>query len=112
MAELDRKAASLGMDLRVHIAGVTLSNPIMTASGTFSPQDSGEYYDLSELGAAVTKGVSAEPWTGNDQPRIAETFGGMLNSIGLENPGYARGRSGREQEHGDARRHRHGDSAR
>ena len=75
------------MDLRVHIAGVTLSNPIMTASGTFSPQDSGEYYDLSELGAAVTKGVSAEPWTGNDQPRIAETFGGMLNSIGLENKG-------------------------
>lgn len=89
MARLDKKAAGLGIDLRVSIAGVTLSNPVMTASGTFSPRDSSEYYDLSELGAAVTKGVSAEPWSGNDQSRIAETYGGMLNSIGLENKGAA-----------------------
>ncbi len=87
MAELDRRAAELGIDLSVEIAGVKLTNPVMTASGTFSPQDSGEYYDINELGAAVTKGVSAVPWTGNPLPRIAETYGGMLNSIGLENKG-------------------------
>lgn len=87
MAELDRKAAELGIDLSVDIAGVELSSPIMTASGTFAPRESGVYYDISELGAAVTKGVSAVPWTGNPLPRIAETYGGMLNSIGLENKG-------------------------
>ncbi len=87
MARLDNKAADLGIDLRVRFAGVEFSNPVMTASGTFSPQESGQYYDLSELGAAVTKGVSAEPWSGNDLPRVAETYGGMLNSIGLENKG-------------------------
>lgn len=89
MTKLDKKAAELGIDLRVEMAGVSFSNPVMTASGTFSPQDSSAYYDLSELGAAVTKGVSAEPWSGNDLPRIAETYGGMLNSIGLENKGAA-----------------------
>ena len=87
MTELDRKAQELGIDLRVRIAGVGLSNPLMTASGTFSPWESAEFYDLNELGAAVTKGISAVPWRGNPLPRIAETYGGMLNSVGLENKG-------------------------
>ena len=75
------------LDLRVSIAGVTLENPITTASGTFSARESGEFYDLNELGAMITKGVSTEPWEGNPTPRIAETYGGMLNSVGLQNPG-------------------------
>ncbi len=87
MAKLDEKAADLGIRLDVNLAGVQLSNPVMPASGTFAPRESGSFYDLSELGAAVTKGVSADPWSGNDTPRIAETFGGMLNSVGLENKG-------------------------
>lgn len=87
MTELDKKAQDLGVDLRVEIAGVELSNPIMPASGTFSPWESSEFYDLNELGAAVTKGISAVPWDGNPLPRIAETYGGMLNSVGLENKG-------------------------
>ncbi len=74
-------------DLSVTIAGVTLDNPITTASGTFSARESGAFYDINELGAMITKGVSAEPWEGNPTPRIAETYGGMLNSIGLQNPG-------------------------
>ena len=74
-------------DLRVLIAGVTLENPITTASGTFSPRESGAFYDINELGAVITKGVSAEPWAGNPTPRIAEVYGGMLNSVGLQNPG-------------------------
>jgi dihydroorotate dehydrogenase (NAD+) catalytic subunit len=87
MAELDKKAQELGIDLSVRIGDMIFKNPIMTASGTFSARESGEFYDISELGAAVTKGVSVEPWAGNDTPRIAETYGGMLNSIGLQNPG-------------------------
>ena len=87
MTELDKKAADLGIDLQVSLAGVTFSNPLMTASGTFSPRESSAYYDISELGAAVTKGVSADPWEGNPTPRIAETYGGVLNSVGLENKG-------------------------
>jgi dihydroorotate dehydrogenase (NAD+) catalytic subunit len=74
-------------DLQVTIAGITLDNPVTTASGTFSARESGEYYDLNELGAMITKGVAPEPWEGNPTPRIAETFGGMLNSVGLQNPG-------------------------
>lgn len=76
-----------GIDLSVHIAGVTLDNPITTASGTFSAQESGAFYNLSELGAVITKGVANIPWNGNPTPRIAETYGGMLNSVGLQNPG-------------------------
>ena len=87
MAELDKRAAELGIDLRTNIAGVPLSNPLMTASGTFSPHESSQFYDISELGAAVTKGVSADPWEGNPTPRIAEAYGGVLNSVGLENKG-------------------------
>lgn len=76
-----------GLDLSVTIAGVTLNNPITTASGTFSARESGAFYDINELGAMITKGVAAEPWDGNPTPRIAETYGGMLNSVGLQNPG-------------------------
>lgn len=75
------------IDLSVDIAGVTLKNPITTASGTFSAKDSGSFYDLNELGAVITKGVASIPWEGNPTPRIAETYGGMLNAVGLQNPG-------------------------
>ncbi|MCI8585119.1 MAG: dihydroorotate dehydrogenase [Lachnospiraceae bacterium] len=73
---------------RVTLAGVELKNPVMTASGTFgSGTEYSEFYDLSVLGAVVTKGVANVPWPGNPTPRIAETRGGMLNAIGLQNPG-------------------------
>lgn len=73
---------------RVTLAGVELKNPVMTASGTFgSGTEYSEFYDLSALGAVVTKGVANVPWPGNPTPRIAETRGGMLNAIGLQNPG-------------------------
>lgn len=72
----------------VNIAGVELKNPIMTASGTFgSGEEYSEFVDLNKLGAVVTKGVATVPWQGNPTPRIAETYGGMLNAIGLQNPG-------------------------
>lgn len=75
--------------MAVTIAGVELKNPVMTASGTFG---SGEEYsslvDLDRLGAVVTKGVANVPWPGNPTPRIAEVYGGMLNAIGLQNPGF------------------------
>ena len=72
----------------VKIAGVEVKNPVMTASGTFgSGAEYGEYVDLDGLGAVVTKGVASVPWAGNPTPRIAETCGGMLNAIGLQNPG-------------------------
>lgn len=73
---------------RVTIAGVELKNPVMTASGTFgSGAEYSEFVDLSLLGAVVTKGVANVPWPGNPTPRIAETYGGMINAIGLQNPG-------------------------
>lgn len=75
------------IDLSVSIAGVTLENPVTTASGTFSARESGAFYDLNELGAVTTKGVASVSWEGNPTPRIAETYGGMLNSVGLQNPG-------------------------
>lgn len=76
------------MNTKVTIAGVELKNPVMTASGTFgSGMEYGEFVDLNRLGAVVTKGVASVPWPGNDTPRIAETHGGMLNAIGLQNPG-------------------------
>ncbi len=72
----------------VTIAGVTFKNPVMTASGTFgSGMEYGEFVDLNRLGAVVTKGVSNIPWEGNPTPRVAETYGGMMNAIGLQNPG-------------------------
>ncbi len=76
------------MNTRVNLAGVTFKNPVMTASGTFgSGKEFSEFVDLNRLGAVVTKGVANEPWTGNPTPRIAETYGGMLNAVGLQNPG-------------------------
>ncbi len=75
-------------NIKVNIAEVELKNPVMTASGTFgSGREYGEYVDLNKLGAVVVKGVAKEPWDGNPTPRIAETYGGMLNSVGLQNPG-------------------------
>lgn len=76
------------MNMKVNIAGVELKNPVMTASGTFgSGQEYSEFVDLNKLGAVVTKGVANVPWPGNPTPRIAETYGGMINAIGLQNPG-------------------------
>ncbi len=76
------------MNTQVNIAGVTLKNPVMTGSGTFgSGMEYSEFVDLSRLGAVVTKGVANVPWPGNPTPRVAEVYGGMLNAIGLQNPG-------------------------
>ncbi len=76
------------LNTQVNLAGVILKNPVMTASGTFgSGEEYSEFVDLSRLGAVVTKGVANIPWPGNATPRIAETQGGMLNAIGLQNPG-------------------------
>ena len=73
---------------KVTIAGVEFKNPVMTASGTFgSGMDYGEFVDLNKLGAVVTKGVASVPWPGNPTPRVTEVYGGMLNAIGLQNPG-------------------------
>lgn len=75
-------------DMSVNIAGVTLKNPVMTASGTFgSGMEYSEFVDLSRLGAVVTKGVANVPWPGNPTPRVAEIQSGMMNAIGLQNPG-------------------------
>lgn len=74
--------------MSVTLAGVELKNPVMTASGTFgSGEEYSEFVDLSHLGAVVTKGVANVPWPGNPTPRVAETSSGMLNAIGLQNPG-------------------------
>lgn len=76
------------MNTKVTIAGVELKNPVMTASGTFgSGMEYSEFVDLNRLGAVVTKGVANVPWPGNPTPRVAEVYGGMLNAIGLQNPG-------------------------
>ena len=76
------------LNTSVNLAGVQLKNPVMTASGTFgSGAEYSEFVDLNRLGAVVTKGVANVPWPGNPTPRIAETTGGMLNAIGLQNPG-------------------------
>ena len=76
------------MQTGVTIAGVSFQNPVMTASGTFgSGMEYGEFVDLNKLGAVVTKGVANVPWPGNPTPRVAEVYGGMLNAIGLQNPG-------------------------
>ena len=75
-------------DLSVKIAGVELKNPVMTASGTFgSGMEYSDFVDLSRLGAVVTKGVANVPWPGNPTPRVAEIRSGMMNAIGLQNPG-------------------------
>jgi dihydroorotate dehydrogenase (NAD+) catalytic subunit len=79
---------SLNVDLSVRLGKLELKNPVVTASGTFaSGREFADFVDVNRLGAIVTKGVSSEPWLGNASPRIAETASGMLNSIGLQNPG-------------------------
>lgn len=76
------------MNTEVNLCGITLKNPVMTASGTFgSGAEYAEFVDLNKLGAVVTKGVASVPWEGNPTPRVAEVYGGMLNAIGLQNPG-------------------------
>lgn len=76
------------MNTKITIAGVEFKNPVMTASGTFgSGMEYSEFVDLNRLGAVVTKGVANVPWPGNPTPRVAEVYGGMLNAIGLQNPG-------------------------
>ncbi|MGN0485329.1 MAG: dihydroorotate dehydrogenase [Lachnospiraceae bacterium] len=76
------------MNTKVNLAGVTFKNPVMTASGTFgSGEEYSEFVNLNKLGAVVTKGVANVPWEGNPTPRVAEVYGGMLNAIGLQNPG-------------------------
>ena len=76
------------MDMSVDLCGVKFKNPVMTASGTFgSGEEYAEFVDLNKLGAVVTKGVANVPWEGNPTPRVAEVYGGMLNAIGLQNPG-------------------------
>ena len=84
----DTEPPSPTVDLRVELGGLKLATPVMTASGTFaSGMEFAHFVDVTRLGAIVTKGVSLEPWEGNPSPRIAETASGMLNSIGLQNPG-------------------------
>lgn len=76
------------MDMKVNIAGVEWKNPVTVASGTFgSGAEFSEFVDLNQLGAVTTKGVANVPWTGNPTPRVAEVYGGMMNAIGLQNPG-------------------------
>ena len=76
------------INMSVDIAGVTLKNPVMTASGTFgSGEEYSEFVDLNRLGAVTTKGVANVPWPGNPTPRVAEIHSGMMNAIGLQNPG-------------------------
>jgi dihydroorotate dehydrogenase (NAD+) catalytic subunit len=76
------------LNTKINIAGVEFKNPVMTASGTFgSGMEYSEFVDLNSLGAVVTKGVANVPWEGNPTPRVCETYGGMLNAIGLQNPG-------------------------
>ena len=76
------------MDMRVKIAGVEWKNPVTVASGTFgSGEEFSEFVDLNRLGAVTTKGVANVPWPGNPTPRVAEVYGGMMNAIGLQNPG-------------------------
>lgn len=76
------------MNLKVNFAGVEMKNPVTTASGTFgSGKEYSEYVDLNALGAVTTKGVASVAWPGNPTPRVVETYGGMLNAIGLQNPG-------------------------
>ena len=77
------------MNTKVNIAGVEFKNPVTVASGTFgSGAEYSDFVDLNRLGAVTTKGVANVPWEGNPTPRIAETYGGMLNAVGLQNPGY------------------------
>ena len=76
------------MNMKVNIAGVEWKNPVTVASGTFgSGAEYADFVDIGRLGAVTTKGVANVPWPGNPTPRVAETYGGMMNAIGLQNPG-------------------------
>ena len=76
------------MNTKINIAGVEWKNPVTTASGTFgSGAEFAEFVDLNKIGAVTTKGVANVAWEGNPTPRIAETYGGMMNAVGLQNPG-------------------------
>lgn len=78
----------MSRDMSVDICGVVMKNPVTTASGTFgSGREFSEFVDINKLGAVTVKGVADKPWQGNKPPRIAEVYGGMLNSVGLQNPG-------------------------
>ena len=78
----------MSVNMKVNIAGVEWNNPVTVASGTFgSGIEFEEFVDLNKLGAVTTKGVANEPWTGKPTPRVAETYGGMMNAVGLQNPG-------------------------
>ena len=78
----------MSVNMKVNIAGVEWNNPVTVASGTFgSGAEYSDFVDLNQLGAVTTKGVANVPWQGNPTPRIAETYGGMINAIGLQNPG-------------------------
>jgi len=84
----NQRAQKRCIDLSVTLAGVKMKNPVTTASGTFgSGKDFVPFVDMNRLGAVTVKGVSLTPWKGNPAPRVAETYGGMLNSVGLQNPG-------------------------
>ena len=75
-------------DMRVNIVGVEWKNPVTTASGTFgSGAEFADFVDLNQIGAVTTKGVANIPWPGNPTPRVVETYGGMMNAVGLQNPG-------------------------
>ena len=75
-------------NMSVNVAGVEWKNPVTVASGTFgSGAEYSEFVDLNRLGAVTTKGVANKPWEGNPTPRVAEVYGGMLNAVGLQNPG-------------------------
>ncbi|WP_213818559.1 dihydroorotate dehydrogenase [Garciella nitratireducens] len=79
------------LDLKIKLGHLDLKNPVITASGTFGfGREYGELYDINQLGAITTKGITLKPKSGNPPPRIAETYGGILNSVGLENPGIDR----------------------
>lgn len=85
---MDNREKMNKVDMRVNIAGVEWKNPVTTASGTFgSGTEFSEFVDLNRLGAVTTKGVASIPWAGNPTPRIAEVYGGMMNAVGLQNPG-------------------------
>lgn len=78
----------MSTNMKVNIAGVEWNNPVTVASGTFgSGAEYSDFVDLNQIGAVTTKGVANIPWAGNPTPRIAETYGGMINAIGLQNPG-------------------------
>ena len=79
------------MNMKVNIAGVEWKNPVTVASGTFgSGAEFADYVDLNRLGAVTTKGVANIPWTGNPTPRVAETYGGMMNAVGTSESGHRR----------------------